>query len=743
MADTSRDDLAARQVELAVSRLESLCVLPCAAARLLRKLSEGRFSPSDLNEIIASEPALLARFLRLFAQEGVSLGAGESWLGVALERLPAEVVREAILSVEIAAEGGKDEKLSRKDLVLHSLGVACCAANIARISGFGVDPNEAYCAGLLHDMGKLALQDVMPRSVERIVEQARATGRSLLDVERAELGVDHSVLGKRLARRWRLPGAITLAIWLHHGNTGAIRAALEEVRTAQIVQLADLIARRSGVGQSGSDEMPEGVESKADLLGLDMEQLDRLARDLLSEVAEKSNVLGVDSADALLECCRAAGAVAAALARQQSEIARENRAVRSASSHLDFLTDFVTSIDSAAEPIEVAESFAVRWQRFYQTGAVCLYLAPLGGEKRVDAIVVGGLGRTSLSCVEAPDGSRAIPEAIAGGFAILNAHEHLEWLLEQLDVEFEAGSARLVPLLCGGRAVGGLVFELHYPGDAALFEEKFERSSCVGGAVLGMALAGAKEQDFAERFACVVSDGRVAGEVREGLAEGAEGLEALEEMAAGAAHELNNPLAVVLGRAQLLAEAETDARKKEALDVICEGAREAAAIVEALMGYAEPPSPRPARTDVGQMVEESLQLAKLKTGSEHVNIQVEVGEGAREVFVDSGQVASAVANIIANAIESYEGQLGPIKVKAERGGAGGMVKLQVMDLGCGMDSETVRKAMFPFFSAKGAGRKRGMGLAYARRFLEINGGKLAIESRRGTGTTATIYLPAG
>jgi len=708
MADTSRDDLAARQVELAVSRLESLCVLPCAAARLLRKLSEGRFSPSDLNEIIASEPALLARFLRLFAQEGVSLGAGESWLGVALERLPAEVVREAILSVEIAAEGGKDEKLSRKDLVLHSLGVACCAANIARISGFGVDPNEAYCAGLLHDMGKLALQDVMPRSVERIVEQARATGRSLLDVERAELGVDHSVLGKRLARRWRLPGAITLAIWLHHGNTGAIRAALEEVRTAQIVQLADLIARRSGVGQSGSDEMPEGVESKADLLGLDMEQLDRLARDLLSEVAEKSNVLGVDSADALLECCRAAGAVAAALARQQSEIARENRAVRSASSHLDFLTDFVTSIDSAAEPIEVAESFAVRWQRFYQTGAVCLYLAPLGGEKRIDAIVVGGLGRTSLSCVEAPDGSRAIPEAIAGGFAILNAHEHLEWLLEQ-----------------------------------PLFEEKFERSSCVGGAVLGMALAGAKEQDFAERFACLVSDGRVAGEVREGLAEGAEGLEALEEMAAGAAHELNNPLAVVLGRAQLLAEAETDARKKEALDVICEGAREAAAIVEALMGYAEPPSPRPARTDVGQMVEESLQLAKLKTGSEHVNIQVEVGEGAREVFVDSGQVASAVANIIANAIESYEGQLGPIKVKAERGGAGGMVKLQVMDLGCGMDSETVRKAMFPFFSAKGAGRKRGMGLAYARRFLEINGGKLAIESRRGTGTTATIYLPAG
>ena len=66
--------------------------------------------------------------------------------------------------------------------------------------------------------------------------------------------------------------------------------------------------------------------------------------------------------------------------------------------------------------------------------------------------------------------------------------------------------------------------------------------------------------------------------------------------------------------------------------------------------------------------------------------------------------------------------------------------LKIRDLGCGMDAETLRKATQPFFSAKAAGRKRGMGLAYTARFLQINGGTLDIESEPGIGTTVTILL---
>ncbi len=67
--------------------------------------------------------------------------------------------------------------------------------------------------------------------------------------------------------------------------------------------------------------------------------------------------------------------------------------------------------------------------------------------------------------------------------------------------------------------------------------------------------------------------------------------------------------------------------------------------------------------------------------------------------------------------------------------------LQVRDLGCGMDTDTLRKATHPFFSAKPAGRKRGMGLAYAARLIQLNRGTLALASTPHQGTTATVTLP--
>ncbi|MHC4362970.1 MAG: sensor histidine kinase, partial [Planctomycetota bacterium] len=84
---------------------------------------------------------------------------------------------------------------------------------------------------------------------------------------------------------------------------------------------------------------------------------------------------------------------------------------------------------------------------------------------------------------------------------------------------------------------------------------------------------------------------------------------------------------------------------------------------------------------------------------------------------------------------------GPIKITADADSSGRSVTLQISDLGCGMDAETVRKATQPFFSGQAAGRKRGVGLAHAKRFIELNHGSLSIASEPGTGTTATILLP--
>ena len=216
---------------------------------------------------------------------------------------------------------------------------------------------------------------------------------------------------------------------------------------------------------------------------------------------------------------------------------------------------------------------------------------------------------------------------------------------------------------------------------------------------------------------------------------------ALAEMAGGAAHELNNPLLVISGRAQLLADSETDAEKKRILKQIQENAKAISAIIDDLMSFASPPQPRLALTDIKQMLEEATQLTAQKQKSEQLDISIDVAEDVGKVFVDSGQMVSSTANIFCNCLESYPDGVGPVKVTAIGDESGDFVKVTISDSGCGMDAETLQKATQPFFCSKPAGRKRGMGLAHAGRLIQLNGGCLNITSQPGTGTTVTILLP--
>ena len=753
------DTAAARQTELGIGRLDSLVTLPCVAIQYFSKFLQSRFSPSDLADIVESDPALAARIFSLSHQQGVDLRGLKFSLRLALDKLPADLVRQAILSVKVLAaselEYGPDNGtiVPEKELILHSLAVACTAKELAAIITDKIEPELAYYAGLLHDIGKLALQAAMPKSLAQIVQQAKATGVSSYTIEQKHLGTSHTLLGKSLAQKWRLPEPISLAVWLHHSDTATISRDVPEARIAQVIQSADSIARRAGIGQSGSFDSPLATEKIAQSLGVAVEQLDQIQTRLPEAVKEKTRILGLDLPNAAARYCQFAHTAAGRFAQQQAELSVENRRLGTACSHLGFITDFLLSISSAAAAIDVAENFAVRWQRFYQTGLVCLYLAPASGSdvgdlsraESLESVVVESLGQSRIIILNVPSDAKPIPETIANRFAVLDAQDHVDWLLEQLEAESDLRQAKLVPLLSDGKAVGALVFEMHYPADAELFEENFGKVAGIAGAVLDMVLGRHKYERFAELFARLIHGAAeqaaapLKAEVAPAEIAADASLEALAEMTAGVAHELNNPLSVISGRAQLLADAETDQKKKRALQQIQENAREASAIMGDLMSFAEPPPPKPSRTDVKQMIDEAVQLTRQKTGAEHINVQIQAAEDVKSVFVDSAQVVSALANVVSNSLESYRDKIGPIKITADA--AGSRVRLQVRDLGCGMDAETLRKATHPFFSAKPAGRKRGMGLAYTARTVQLNKGSLSIESEPGKGTTVTIYLP--
>ena len=739
MSEKTADTTTAHQVELAIRRLDSLSTLPCVATRLLSKLLQSQ--PSALTETIESDPALAAKILSLIGQQGLSFADENFSVRRALDKLPAYLVRDALLSVKVLQAFDLDpnshKPLFKKQLAQHCLAVACCAKDIAEIISPQMNSHLAYLAGLLHDIGKLALYQVMPKSFARIVEEAKSQNACICTIEQKHLGLDHAILGKRLARKWHLPGQITLAIWLHHSETTIISENMPEAKIAQVVQLADSITRQCGIGQSGSYDAPDSAEQIAQSLAIEPEQLQQIRRNLSKTVKQKSKVPGLDSPNAVATYCDTVHNTAAQLAHNNTKLSLENRQLQTNSSHFDFITDFLSSINSTTSPIDAAENFATRWQKFYQTGMVCLYLVPPTNSRTLEAVVVENLSQSRIVYLNAPADSAPIPKALANKFAILNAQDHINWLFEQLDVDFELSRTKLVPLLSAGKAIGVIAFELRYPGDIELFGEKFKATTSIAGAVLDMAFASADQQHFAERFAQLLNQLKTAQ--RQPDLSGS--LNALAEMAAGAAHELNNPLSVISGQSQLLAETEADPEKKQILKQIQQKSNKLSEIIDDLMTFARPQQPRPGQTSIKQMLDEATYLAAQKQNAEQLDIQIDVADGVKNVFVDSAQIVSAIANVFSNSVESYSNQPGPIKVTADSDETGDFVKLAITDLGCGMDAETLQKATQPFFSAKLAGRKRGMGLAHAQRIIQLNKGRLDITSQPGSGTTVTILLP--
>ena len=750
MSDRAGDPTVAHLVEFTIGRLESLPTLACVAAQALHQLFQPQQTPSQLADIIESDPAIAVKALTLIAQQGANLDDENFSIRAAVERLPVPIVREVLLSVKVYPPFGQDvhKTVFRKQFLRHCLAVACCARSVTELLYPEINPQLAYYAGLLHDIGVLAVDQAMPRSFTGIVEQAESEKTSLCSIEQKYLGLDHTIIGKRLAQKWQMPEQITLAIWLHHSDTATISQSMPEAKIAQVVRLADSIARHKTIGQSGSYDTSDSPDTIAESLSIDAAQLGQIAQSAAEQVEQKARLLGLGLPNGPARYCEIVQTAATQLAQDATKLSREIRELQTTSSGLEFITEFLSSIAATDTAISMAEKLAIGWQRFYQTGPVCVYLTTAGDPKILKAVVVESPSQRKSIPLTAPSELPAAAQPTAKGFAVLDARQSADWLFKQLDVEFELSRTKLVPLLCGNKTIGAIVFELRQPAETEQLQENLKSAALTAGAALGIAIATEQQQRFAEQLVKLVTTPKTSELQLQPPRRAGEpqskpdiSLEALAEMAAGAAHELNNPLSVISGGAQLLTETETDPKKKQTLRQIQENTTEISQIIDELMSFAAPSAPKLRQANIRQILDEAISLTEQKHNLEQLDVQIEINEAVENVFVDSAQMASAIANILCNSLESYPDQHGAIKITAESDPSGDFVRVKISDSGCGMDRETLQKAVMPFFSAKPAGRKRGVGLSFAARLIQLNNGSVNITSQAGIGTTVTISLP--
>jgi len=755
MPGQNPDNSAARRVELAVGQCESISILPAVAARFLTQLGRMELTPGTLAELVESDPAITAMVLRLCRNKGIIIKQCGTWLLAVMENISLREIRDAVLSAKI--RGGLTDAAEtdfRKELSRHSLASACCAKLLTKFISPPIDGDTAYLAGLFHDIGKFLLDEVMPKSFDTLLEQARADKTSFCKVEQISLGLDHTILAKRFAQNLRLPSDIILGLWLHHSHTGAI-PQMPQARIAAIVELADIMVRRAGLGESGNYEEQFSPDAIAGTLGLTAEQIKQVEQQLPDMVRQRSEAVGLNILKPGWAYCDALRATAGQLASDGSKLFEESARLQSSASYFDFIKELIPKINSSMPAIELAKNYAVVWQNFFHTGPVCVYLTDRLEENIVEGAVAEDQNSAKTIMLEVPAGEELIPQPMSEKFVVLDAEDNVDWLFEQCGVKFDLTRTKIAPLQAAGRTVGVIIFELRHPVGSDI-TERFGPAAEFGGTVLDMLGTIGSQQWYAERFAQIMGQTQDPSSLRyEGQApstgsasspqassgQAGQG-EAMAEMAAGAAHELNNPLSVISGRAQLLAKNESDSAKKRMLEQIQQNAGELSGIIDDLMSYANPQQPRPTETTIGQIISDAVDLTKQKKQTEQLDIKIDIAADTPAAFVDSAQISCAISNIICNGVEAYASGSGTIAIEVSANKVNRTVSMQVIDSGRGMDEQTLARATHPFFSARPAGRKRGMGLAHAQRLIEINHGSLSLASQPDKGTTVTVTLPS-
>ena len=268
------DEQKRAQFKKMLREIKNLPTLPGIVAKLGKMAEDPDTTTEQMGRVISKDHILATKLLRLVNSAFYGFPQRISSLNSAIILLGFNVIKSLIISASIF------EVMEAQDVELweHSLGCAVVCNVLARHLGVK-DPEEISTAGLIHDIGKVAIKMELPREYEMITDLSQEKKISRLEAEREILGLDHAEVGSWLAKSWNLPNKLVEPIACHHDP----QLAREEQMASAIVHFANIMIRGLGYGHAGDIWVPP-LNNKAwkvlDLAPIDIDPL-------LQEIEEK------------------------------------------------------------------------------------------------------------------------------------------------------------------------------------------------------------------------------------------------------------------------------------------------------------------------------------------------------------------------------------------------------------------------------------------------------------------------
>jgi two-component system NtrC family sensor kinase len=222
-------------------------------------------------------------------------------------------------------------------------------------------------------------------------------------------------------------------------------------------------------------------------------------------------------------------------------------------------------------------------------------------------------------------------------------------------------------------------------------------------------------------------------------------------LAAGIAHELNNPLTGVLTFTTLLRRKLPDgSADAEDLELVIRETKRCAAIIRRLLDFAREKKPEKKYSDLNHLIEETARIVERPASLNNVEIALDLAPGLPPVWLDADLIKQVVMNMLVNAQHAIENG-GSVNVRTSlcaqpRSVEPGappvpMVEISIIDSGCGIPAQNLSRIFDPFFTSKEVGKGTGLGLAVSHGIVRAHGGTIEVESKVGEGSTFRIFLP--
>lgn len=739
-----------RSLRAILQQIEALPSLPAVANTIFEQVLNQDFEHSRLARVIETDPGLTVKILD-YSNRAIYAARGEvNQVEQGLNRLGSRVVRALLLSVLIKDSliwGDKAAETTQAGLWKHSLATAVYASLIAAKS-FPVLADEAFAAGVMHDIGRIFLQLYVSDEYAQVTTHKEELFESTLEAEQAVFKTDHTAVGRWIAQKWKLSAAMADVIWLHHQSAPALGVMKENSSLVAIVALANLLAHATLMDEPRAmvreHQRQSGLVAMLGLTDRDLLAIQAAFAPAFAERAEPFDLEG-DQVELFLSSLQKANQH---LLRMSLDLDQINTRLEDANRFTALGSMVGLKMSKARVPGDVFESIAsCMLESAGIRGGFVYWILP--GDRTMQGLIWNGSGNQrpvsyALDGDGLPDlhGGTPLPETIK---SIVLSHRQryggaslMDWEL-RLKQFFVVSGYYIFPLV-GSDFSGEMCILRSQSRPPKMTPQEYmgySQVTCVASATLDRVRLFDNLQIRADELSHALWKNQ---QINLQLLQ-TERLAAVGQLAAGAAHEINNPLAIISARTQLLENREMDEKKRRDLRQISQQIERISSILQSLMGFARPNAPQVGKVDLNALLAKICGLVESIFHTHRIPIVQQLDPNLPFILADSNQLEQVFLNLFINAQHAMEKDGGVLSVVSSFMPDKKRVAVSVRDTGTGIAPENLSRIFDPFFSTKAEGKGTGLGLSTAYGIITNHYGEIKVASELGKGTEMIVILP--